>query len=163
MTAYLETLEAFSDKQRCYVDESGFQLYYDREYGYAPRGEKVTGETSGMSFARTNLVAGQIGEQTVAAMYYEQSTNPAVFEVWFEGRLSPGAVVILDNAQFHRKGELRKIASRYHVMVLFLPPCSPDLNPIQKLWANMKRWLKNNIRYYASFEDALETAIDNYS
>ena len=167
VTAYLETLEAFPEKQRCYVDESGFRRYYDREYGYAPRGEKVTGESSGMNFARTNLVAGQIGGQTVAAMYYQQSTNSAVFEVWFEGRLmprlSPGTVVILDNAQFHRKGELRKIASRYHVMVLFLPPYSPDLNPIEKLWANMKRWLKNNIRFYNSFEDALETAIDNYS
>ena len=62
-----------------------------------------------------------------------------------------------------RKGELHKIASRHHVMVLFLPLYSPELNPIEKLWTNMKRWLKNNIRYYSSFEDALETATDNYS
>ena len=160
-------MEAFPPEKRAYVDESGFNACYDREYGYAPKGEKVFGEISGMKFQRTNLVAAQIDGRTVAPMYYERSTDSAVFEVWFEGRLmpalSPGDVVIMDNAQFHRKEELRKIASRYHVLVLFLPPYSPDYNPIEKLWANMKRWLKKNMRYYDSFEDALEAAIDTYS
>ena len=160
-------MEAFPPEKRVYVDESGFHACYDREYGYAPKGEKVLGEISGMKFQRTNLVAAQIGGRTVAPMYYERSTDSAVFEVWFEGRLmpalSPGDVVIMDNAQFHRKGELRKIASRYHILVLFLPPYSPDYNPIEKLWANMKRWLKKNMRYYDSFENALEDAIDVYS
>ena len=120
-----------------------------------------------MRFQRTNLVAAQIGNRIIAPMYYERSTDSAVFEVWFEGRLmpllSPGDVVIMDNAQFHRKGELRKIASRYHVLVLFLPPYSPDYNPIEKMWANIKRLLKKNMRCYNSFEDALEAAIDKYS
>ena len=146
-------MEDFPEEKRCYVDESGFQSYYDREYAYAPRGEKVIGEISGMRFARTNLVAGQIGGRTVAPMYYDGSTNSAVFEFWFEDTLMPalsqGDVVIMDNAQFHRKGVLRQIASRYHVMVLFLPPYSPDYNPIEKLWANMKRWLRKNMRYYS--------------
>lgn len=146
------------------MDESGFDTYYDREYGYAPRGEQVLGEVSGMKFARTNLVAGEIGGKLLAPMYYGQSTDAAVFEVWFEQRLmprlSPGTVVILDSASFHRNGELRKIASYHHIMVLFLLPYSPDLNPIEKLWANMKRWLRKNMRYYDSFEDALEAAIE---
>ena len=160
-------MEEFPEEKRVYVDESGFQSYYDREYGYAPKGEKVFGEISGMRFQRTNLVAAQIGGRTVAPMYYDRSTNSAVFEFWFEDKLmpklSPGDVVIMDNAQFHRKGVLRKIASRYHVLVLFLPPYSPDYNPIEKLWANMKRWLRKNMRYYDSFEDALEADIDKYS
>ena len=120
-----------------------------------------------MKFQRTNLVAAQIGDRTVAPMYYDCPTNSAVFEFWFEEKLmpalSPGDVVIMDNAQFHRKGALRKIALRHHVLVLFLPPYSPDYNPIEKLWANMKRWLKKNMRNYDSFEDALEDAIDAYS
>ena len=120
-----------------------------------------------MRFQRTNLVAAQIGGRIVAPMYYDGSTNSAVFEFWFEEKLmpalSPGDVVIMDNAQFHRKGVLREIASRRKAMVLFLPPYSPDYNPIEKLWANMKRWLRKNMRYYDSFEDALEDAIDKYS
>ena len=160
-------MEDFSPEKRVYVDESGFNACYDREYGYAPRGEKVFGEISGMRFQRTNLVAAQIGGQTVAPMYYDGSTNSAVFEFWFEEKLmpelSPGDIVIMDNAQFHRKGVLREIASSHHVLVLFLPPYSPDYNPIEKLWANMKRWLRKNMRHYDSFEDALEAAIDKYS
>ena len=86
------------------MDESGFHACYDREYGYAPRGEKVFGEISGMRFQRTNLVAAQIGNRAVAPMYYDCPTNSAVFEFWFEDKLmpelSPGDVVIMDNAQF---------------------------------------------------------------
>ena len=83
------------------------------------------------------MVAAQIGGQTVAPMYYDRSTNSAVFEFWFEDKLmpklSPGDIVIMDNAPFHRKGVLREIASRYHVLVLFLPPYSPDYNPIENV------------------------------
>jgi transposase len=120
-----------------------------------------------MRFQRTNLVAAQAGGRAIAPMYYDGSTNSAVFEFWFEEKLmpelSPGDIVIMDNAQFHRKGVLRKIASHYRILVLFLPPYSPDYNPIEKMWANMKRWLKKNMRYYDSFEDALEAAIDAYA
>ena len=69
----------------------------------------------------------------------------------------------MDNAQFYRKGVLREIASRRHVLVLFLPPYSPDYNPIEKLRANMKRRLRKNMRHYDSFDDVLEAAIDKYS
>ena len=71
---------------------------------------------------------------------------------------SLGHVVIMDNASFHRKEELRKIAARYQVRLLFLLPYSPDTNPSEKTWANIKRWLKNHMRDYGSFEDALEAA-----
>ena len=152
---------------RIYVDETGSDSYYYREYGYAPRGEKVFGEIAGRKFGRTNLVAAKLGNRLLAPMYYNESTDSAVFEVWFEGRfmplLSPGYVVIMDNASFHRKEELRKIAARYQVQLLFLPPYSPDLNPIEKTWANIKRWLKSHMREYDSFEDALEAALDFYS
>ena len=47
-------------------------------------------------------------------------------------------------------------------MVLFLPPYSPEYNPIEKLWANIKSWLKKNMRNYDFFEDALEAALDTY-
>ena len=72
-----------------YADESGFNARYGREYGRAPRGEKVFGEISGMRFQRTNLVAAQIGGRTVAPVCYDCSTNSAVFEFRFEEKLVP--------------------------------------------------------------------------
>lgn len=93
-------------------------------------------------------------------------TDATVFEYWFEERLTPllpaGSVIIMDNASFRRKGVLRHIASRRGAMVLFLPTYSPEYNPIEKLWANIKRRLKKNIRNYDSFEDALEDVLDTY-
>jgi transposase len=60
-----------------------------------------------------------------------------------------GYTVIIDNAKFHRKKELRKLA-RGKVWLLFLPPYSPDYNPIEKTWANMKRFLCNNLKNFQS-------------
>jgi transposase len=65
------------------------------------------------------------------------------FVDWFEFDLlsvvSPGQTIIMDNASFHPKKELRKIAGRYRLNLLLLPPYSPDFNPTEKFWANLKR------------------------
>ena len=60
----------------------------------------------------------------------------------------------MDNAIFHRKKELRKIA-RGKVRLLFLPPYSPDYNPIEKSWAHMKSFLRNNLEDFESVASAI--------
>jgi putative transposase len=60
----------------------------------------------------------------------------------------------MDNASFHRKKELRKIA-RGKVRLLFLPPYSPDYSLIEKSWANMKRFLRGNLKDFQSVASAI--------
>ena len=167
MKAYQEALKEIAEENRVHLDESGFQNYYDREYGYAPKGEKVFGKVAGRKYARTNLVAARVGDRLIAPMSYNRNTDSTVFEYWFEEQLTPllrpGDVVIMDNASFHRKTKLYEIAGRHQIKILFLPPYSPELNPIEKTWANIKRWLRKNLRFYPSFEDALQAAIEFYS
>ena len=93
-----------------------------------------------------NIVAGLCGKQWVAPMQYDSSTDSVLFEFWFEHCLlkevGRGKYIVLDNARFHRKAKLTQLAEHLKCKVLFLPPYSPDLNPIEKKWA----WLKQLLR-----------------
>ena len=122
---------------------------------------------AGRKYARTNLVAAQIGNHLIAPMDYKESTTAKVFEEWYEKTLMPqlseGHVIIMDNASFHRKEVLCKIAAKFNVRVLFLPPYSPELNPIENTWANMKRWIRKNMRNFSSFQQAFFAAVESFS
>jgi len=118
-----------------------------RGYARAPRGEIIEETTRGEKFDRANTVGALCNGEHSAIECCRQTTDSAFFEDWFENKLlreiPSGYTAIMDNASFHRKKELRKIA-RGKVRLLFLPPYSPDYNPIEKTWANMKRFLRNN-------------------
>jgi len=119
-----------------YVDECGIDQYLHRVFAYAPRGQKVVAKISGKRFKRTNIVAGICCGKWLAPMEYSGTTDSVLFEFWFEHCLlkevKPSSVIILDNATFHRKSVLPALASQKQCRVLFLPPYSPDLNPIEK-------------------------------
>ena len=61
----------------------------------------------------------------------------------------------MDNASFHKSKRTKDLIESVGCKVIFLPPYSPDLNPIEKFWANMKRWIKNNIQAFDKLYDAL--------
>jgi transposase len=70
-----------------------------------------------------------------------------------------GSTAIMDNARFHNKERLQKIA-RGKARLLFLPPYSPDYNPIENSWSNMKRFLRNSSRNYHTVDDAIYAYFD---
>jgi len=142
-----------------YIDECGINTYIYREYAYAPRGTKVIGKISGKKFKRTNIVAAKRGNDIVAPMIYDGTTDSLLFEHWFEHCLlaviPKGSYCILDNATFHRKSKLHALAQNAGCTVIFLPPYSPDLNIIEKHWAWIKRQLQKILPFYDDFMDAL--------
>ncbi|MEG0835800.1 MAG: transposase, partial [Christensenellaceae bacterium] len=142
-----------------YVDETGIDKYLYREYARAVRGEKVTAKISGEKFKRTNIVAGICNGKWVAPLEYGGTTDSVLFEFWFENsllkELDKGSIIILDNATFHKKAVLKSLAEHYHCQVLFLPPYSTDLNPIEKKWAWLKRNLRQILGAFASLSQAL--------
>lgn len=145
-----------------YVDESGLETYLYREYGYAPRGEKVYDSIKGRKYARVGIVAAQMGNRIIAPFEYTGTMNHKLFEIWFENILLPTipeeTVIVMDNASFHRKEKLYCLAEKHNCFVIFLPPYSPELNPIEHFW----NWLKNTLREilpdFTSFDDALTAA-----
>ena len=145
-----------------YVDESGVHQHYQRDRARAKRGVRVHAEKPGKRTKKTNVIAGLCDKKHIAVRCYEHSTTAVFFEEWFEwellGVVPKRSVIIMDNATFHRKKQLLEIASRYGVYILFLPPYSPDLNKIELSWANLKRWLKDNLKRFPS----LDFAVDRY-
>jgi transposase len=145
-----------------YVDESGVNKEFQREYGYAERGEKVCGTKNGRNSGRMNVIGGLCNGKHIAVEQYEHTTDAVFFEQWFSERLLKevprGCTIIMDNASFHRKEallELIKKAGR-KVGLLFLPAYSPDYNPIEKSWANMKKFLKNNSHTFPALPFAIK-------
>jgi transposase len=142
-----------------FVDESGIHKPLVHERGWSKRGVKIHGTRPGRKFDRTNIIAGLFGKKHIAVKTYKNRTNSAFFEDWFEWELLAEvpefSVIVMDNARFHRKLKLQKIADRYGVFLLFLPPYSPDFNPIEKSWANLKKWLRKNLKFFPSLDFAI--------
>jgi len=132
-----------------------------REFAYSLRGQKVVAKISGKKFKRTNIVAGICEGKWIAPMEYSGTTDSILFEFWFENCLlkevEPGSVIVLDNATFHKKSVLPNLALKKNCRVLFLPPYSPDLNPIEKKWAWIKKKIRSILPSLNSFVQALET------
>jgi len=159
MDEFTGKVKTISPENLVYVDECGVDQYLYREFAYAPRGQKVVAQISGKKFKRVNFAAGICMGKWVAPFEYNGTTNSALFELWFEKRLlrevKPGSVIVLDNATFHRKSVLPALAQRYGCSVLFLPPYSPDLNPIEKKWAWLKRKLRELLPSFNSFDETV--------
>jgi len=155
----MEEVAAIPAEKLHYVDETGIDEYLNREYGRAPRGEKVPEKRSGKKFKRTNILAAKCGNEIIEPLQYDGRTDHRLFETWFETRLcrvlKANDVVVLDNATFHRKKTLRSIAERFGVRVIFLPSYSPDLNPIEKYWSWLKSTLRSILRFCSSLDDAI--------
>lgn len=159
---YLNQISDIPKERIAYVDETGIDSYLYREYGYAARGEAVYGKIPGKKFKRTNIVAARLGKKLIAPMQYNGTTDSTLFEFWFERCLLPclpeDAVIVMDNASFHRKKELHKISAKHNCTLIFLPPYSPEFNPIENSWQHLKSIIRNNAYLFNSLDDAISFA-----
>ena len=92
-------------------------------------------------------------------MVFNGTCNTELFNSWVENflikELKPGQFIVMDNASFHKSQRTRELIESVGCRIIFLPPYSPDLNPIEKFWANMKRWIKDRISDYTQLYDAI--------
>lgn len=141
------------------MDETGIDTYLYREYGYAPKGQKVDAAVSGRKYKRVGIVAAQLGREIISPLAYSGTMDSGLFEFWFEKQLLPAlppdTVIVMDNASFHRKAQLVCAAQKHGFRLIFLPPYSPEFNPIEKFWAWLKRFLRSSLDSSSSFDAAL--------
>ena len=145
-----------------YADECGIDTYLYREYGYAPQGQKVPGLISGRKYKRCGIAAAKMEDKILAPFQYSGTMDSRLFESWFVSQLLPsldkGTVIVMDNASFHSKKRLPSAAQNAGCRLVFLPPYSPELSPIENFWGWLKRFLRKTLPSHSSFDDALYTA-----
>ena len=114
-----------------------------RPYGYSPRGQICPGQYDWHPARRTNVLGAWWLGKLLAPLALERTVNAGVFMSWIRDHLLPvlprSSVLILDNASFHRDQRLIPLLEAAGHRVLWLPPYSPDLDPIEQVWAWMKR------------------------
>ncbi|EMS2380321.1 transposase [Neisseria gonorrhoeae] len=149
----------FSDCQRVCPDETGFDRRLFRPYARSLKGQMAKARISGKRYRRLSLVSAQVGNRPIAPMVCQNTVAGVFFEARFQQCLLPAlaqkSVIISDNARFRRMGALRGTAEKLGHKVLPPAPCSPEPNPIEKVWANIKRYLRTVLSDYARFDDAL--------
>jgi hypothetical protein len=164
--AFLKEIAKIPDEKRVYVDDCGINERLQREYGRALRGVKVEDTKRGHKFHRVNVAAavihGKKETRKTAPECYKGSVTGVRFERRFEFKplkeVESGSVIIMDRASFHRKKRHEEICGKAKINLMFLPVYSPDFNPIEKDWANMKRALRDT----APLCDLLQTAVYDY-
>jgi transposase len=141
----LTDLVPLADKLH-FIDEIGTHLGLTRLYGRAAPGERVVEATPGFSGPHYTSVAALNLRGVHAPFVFQGNMDGPAFETYVEHILGPdlltGDIVILDNLSPHKHAVIRSLIEARGATVEFLPPYSPDLNPIENCWSKAKAFLR---------------------
>jgi len=142
------------------LDESSVNLSYTRLYGWAPSGERVNEGVVDVRFERQSILSTMRINGGIVPIVFEGTLNKEIFSAYIENQLAPSLaaddIVLLDNCKVHSAELVKETLKKCGVTFWYLPKYSPDLNPIELMWAYIKAILR---KLKARTVDALETAL----
>lgn len=113
-----------------------------RRQGDAPIGQRCYGRWDWHARGRTNVIGARLGLHLLAVGLFQSSINADTFLAWINQvllpQLPPAAVIVLDNAAFHKRQDIQNALRQAGHTLEYLPSYSPDLNPIEHQWAQAK-------------------------
>ena len=143
-----------------FLDETGANTKMTRLYGRAPKGERVVDAVPHGHWKTTTFVAGMRTTGIVAPLVLDGPMNGEAFLAYVEQMLAPslapGDVLVMDNLPAHKVAGVETALRAVGASILYLPAYSPDLNPIEQVFAKLKTFLRKTA---ARTQDALELAI----
>ncbi|MFQ6028101.1 MAG: IS630 family transposase [Dehalococcoidia bacterium] len=147
-----------------FLDESGINRAMTRRYGRAPRGQRAVGSVPENRGPNTTVlgILGLSGVSAVATL--EGAINGTKFQNYVEQTLGPtltaGDVVVMDNLPAHKVAGIAEAIQQRGAQLIYLPPYSPDLSPIELCWSKVKTYLgKAKARNQENLETALAQAL----
>jgi transposase len=136
-----------------------------RLYGRAARHERVIEAVPDTRFHRTTILSSVRLDGTTIPFVFEGALNGDLFRAyvtqWLAPSLKPGDIVVMDNLSSHKVSGVKEAIEAAGASVLFLPPYSPDLNPIELLWSKLKAILRKlKVRAKELLDEAIAYAFD---
>ena len=172
---FMSEVLLFPKEMFVWVDETGCdRRNYMRKYGYALRGERAIQQRYITRGNRVNAIVAICTEGVIEYEFHSTTVNADHFIDFLRGSLIPmmlpfdgcnhRSIIVLDNASIHHTADIHTTLQEAGILALFLPPYSPDLNPIELMFGHIKEYLKEHedlIDAAPSHTTLLEAAIQS--
>lgn len=130
-----------------FIDETWAKTNMSRTHGYAPRGERLVDAVPHGHWQTTTFVGALRIDGFIAPMVVDGAINGELFQAYVNQilvpELRPGDVVVMDNLSSHMVAGVRRAIEGAGCRLLYLPPYSPDFNPIENAFSKLKRLLRS--------------------
>jgi transposase len=151
-----------------FIDETWASTNMTRRYGRAPRGRRLVAAVPHGHWKISTFVAGLRTSGLTAPLVVDGAMNGDIFRAYVEQilapTLKPGDIVILDNLASHKVAGVREAINARGASLVYLPPYSPDLNPIEQAFAKLKALLRKiAARTVSTIWDALGDVLDRFT
>ena len=161
---FIAKIRTVAPERLIFLDESGVTTSMTRLYARSLGGQRIHESTPGGHWKIMTILGAMSLRGMVATMTIEAATDAEIFLAYVEHvlcpALKPGDVVVMDNLSSHKVNGVRERIEKAGAEVLYLPPYSPDLNPIEKAWAKLKQLLRSaKARTKETLDQAIEEAL----
>lgn len=147
-----------------FLDESGASTKLARLRGRAPAGQRLVAKVPHGHWHSSTLISAVGLRGAFAPAVFDGPTTREVFQAYVDQvlvpELRPGDIVIMDNLAPHKSPGVREAIEAAGGLVLYLPPYSPDYNPIEHLWSKLKQYLRSVMP--RTFEAICEAMADGF-
>lgn len=159
---FLATITAIPVEKLIFLDESGVTTQMTRQWGRAPKGERILETTPQGRWTVLTTLGAMSLRGIDAAMTIPSATDGDIFRVYVKQvlspKLKPGDAVVMDNLSAHKVAGIRRQIEACGARLIYLPPYSPDLNPIEQAWSKLKQFLRSA---KARTDQALDQAVSD--
>jgi transposase len=163
-SAFRERLKGVDPKRLLFVDESSTNVALTPRYGRAPKGERARGRAPRNWGKNVTLISSIGSEGMGPSMSIEGPSDTDSFGIYVREILAPnlkaGQIVVMDNLSVHKGKWVRELIERRGCQLWFLPPYSPDFDPIEEAFSKVKALLRRaQARVLEALFEATEEAL----